>query len=146
IKKVTKDIEQYKFNTAIAEFMKFVGTDGLFREKPEDQQRVRETFLKLLAPFAPHMTEEIWHELGNKKSIHLEGWPKFDESKIKEESTIIVVQINGKVRAQFEAQAGMGEKEAKEKALSLPEVQKWFDGKETKKVIFVPNKVINFVI
>ena len=76
----------------------------------------------------------------------MEEWPKYDESKIKEENVIIVVQINGKVRAQFEAETGISEKEAQEKALIMPDVQKWLDDKEIKKTIFVLNKIVNFVV
>jgi len=142
IKKVTEDIENYKFNTAISAMMILLNeldTNKIPRGNFE-------IFLKLLAPFAPHMTEEIWSRFGHTKSIHLEEWPKFDESKIKEENTIIVVQINGKIRAQFEAPIGVSEKEAKEKAQALQDVLRWLDGEKIKKTIFVPNKIVNFVI
>ena len=148
IKKVTEDIENYKFNTAISAMMIFVNK---LEHTPEVSKAAFDTFLKLLAPFAPHMTEEIWSTSQTLRglkpsSIHLEKWPEHDESKIKEESAIIVVQINGKIRAQFDAGVGISETEAKEKALGLPEVQKWLDGKDIKKAIFVPNKIINFVV
>ena len=150
IKKVTEDIENYKFNTAISSMMIFLNE---LEHTPEVSRGIFDTFLKLLAPFAPHMTEEIWNSPTSLKlrgadesSIHLEEWPKFDESKIKEEKATIVIQINGKVRAQFESETGISEKETKEKALLMPEVQKWLDKKEVKKVIFVPNKILNFVI
>jgi leucyl-tRNA synthetase len=143
IKKVTEDIENYKFNTAISSMMIFLNE---LEKEMGVSKGTFDTFLKLLAPFAPHMTEEIWHELGNEKSIHIEEWPKFDESKIKEKNAVIVVQINGKIRAQFEAEVGISEKEAQNKALSMPEVQKWIAGKEVKKVIFVQGKIINFVV
>lgn len=143
IKKVTEDIEAFKFNTAISAMMIFINE---FEKEAGVSRPVLDTFLKLLAPFAPHMTEEIWHMMGNKNSIHLEAWPKFDESKIKEDNTVIVVQISGKVRTQMEIAVGTGEEEAKQMALKKPEVQKWLGGKEIKKVIFVPNKILNFVI
>jgi len=147
IKKVTEDVENFKFNTAISAMMIFVNELEPASAKGSGVTRhTFEIFLKLLAPFAPHTTEELWHRIGNKNSIHLEEWPEFDASKIKEESVTIVVQINGKIRAQFMAEIGMGEVEAKEKASALPEVQKWFSGKEIKKVVFVPNKIINFVV
>lgn len=143
LKKITEDIENYKFNTAISALMIF--TSNL--EKTEEiSTETFEEFLKMLAPFAPHMTEEIWHNLGHKTSIHLEKWPEFDESKIKEESVVIVVQINGKTRAQFEASAGISQEEANNKAISMPEVQKWLSAGEVKKVIYVANKIINFVL
>lgn len=144
IKKVTEDVEAYKFNTAISAMM--VLLNQIEKNEEGASKKYFETFLKLLAPFAPHITEEIWDHLGNKQSIHLETWPKHDESKIKEENAVIVVQVNGKVRAQFVAAAGISENEAKNKAFSLIEVNKWLVGKEIKKIIFVPDKIINFVV
>jgi len=144
IKKVTEDILAFKFNTAISSMMIFV--NQLESEKAQVEKENFETFLKLLAPFAPHMTEEIWSNLGNKNSIHLEEWPKWDEDKIKDERVVIVVQVNSRVRAQFEADAGISEDEAKEKALAMPEISKWLESKEIKKVIFIPDKLINFVV
>jgi leucyl-tRNA synthetase len=147
IKKVTEDAENYKFNTAISAMMIFLNElESASAQGYGVTRKDSETFLKLLAPFAPHITEEIWHDLGHTESIHLEKWPEFDASKIKEEKAVIVVQINGKARANFEAELGSTEAENKEKALSLPEVQKWLVDKEIKKAIFVPNKVINFVV
>ena len=142
IKKVGEDIESMSFNTAVSSLMILANEMERVAEIP---QRYFETFLALLSPFAPHITEEIWHRLGHKTLLATEKWPKFDETKIKEEKTIIVVQINGKIRAQFEAENGISENEAKEKALAMPEVKKWLIG-EVKKVIFVPNKIINFVV
>jgi len=153
IKKVTEDIQNYKFNTAISAMMILLNE---LEHTPEMSKVAFDIFLKLLAPFAPHMTEEIWSSLKSptsqklrglkQSSIHLEEWPKFDESKIKEENATIVVQINGKIRAQFEVPISISENKAKEKALTMPDVQKWLDGKEIKKVIFVPNKIVNFVV
>lgn len=143
IEKVTKDIENYKFNTAISSMMIFAGEMEHASEVPK---ATFDTFLKLLAPFAPHMAEELWNRLGNKTSIHLEKWPEFDVSKIKDEKVTIIVQINGKVRAEFEAKTGISESKARDKAVSMAEIQKWIDKQEIKKVIFVPDKIINFVI
>lgn len=147
IKKVSEDIENFKFNTAISAMMVFLNelesasTKG-FGATKEDF----EIFLKLLAPFAPHITEDIWHKLGNKNSIHLEIWPKYDQTKIKEEKNTIVVQINSKIRAKFETDIELNETEAKAIALKTEEVQKWLEGKDIKKVIYVANKLINFVV
>ena len=151
IKKVGQDIEDMKFNTAISSLMIFSNLINKplptgFNQITPITDRQLDDFLKILAPFAPHMTEELWHQLGHKNSIHLEKWPEFDESKIREDNVIIIVQINGKVRANFEAKLGITENEVKEKASSLPEIQKWIVNKEIKKIIFIQNKVINFVI
>lgn len=143
IKKVTEDIESFKFNTAISAMM--ILANNLESEKIEVEKENLEIFLKLLAPFAPHMAEELWHSLGHDTSIHLEKWPEYDESKIKEEKVTIAIQINGKVRSQFEAPPDISESEAKEKALKMPEVQKWIGDKEIKKIFFVPNKMLSLV-
>src|SRR3990167_789067 len=140
IKKVTEDIENYKFNTAISTMMIFLNELEKLDHTSNVSKTVFDTFLKLLAPFAPHMTEEIWHGFGHKTSIHLEEWPKFDESKIKEENTLITIQINGKVRGQLEIKTGASEETVKEKALNLSEIQKWLADKKAKKVIFVPDR------
>ncbi len=143
VKKVTEDIENFKFNTAISSMMIFMNE---LEKETNVSKGTFDTFLKLLAPFAPHMTEELWSRLGHDTSIHLEDWPKYDEGKIKDEKVTIMVQVNGKVRANFEAEVGITENEAKNKALLLKEVVKWIGESEPKKVIFVPNKIISFVV
>lgn len=143
IKKVTEDIENFKFNTAISSMMILMNE---LEKEAEVPRVVSEIFLKLLAPFAPHMAEELWSRLGHNASIHLQDWPKYDEDKIKDEKVTIMVQVNGKVRANFEAEVGITENEAKNKALSLKEVVKWTGGEVPKKVVFVPNKIISFVV
>ncbi|PIR40072.1 MAG: leucine--tRNA ligase [Candidatus Zambryskibacteria bacterium CG10_big_fil_rev_8_21_14_0_10_34_34] len=143
IKKVTEDIENYKFNTAISAMMIFLNE---LEHIPNVSKTVFDTFLKLLAPFAPHITEEIWTNLRHKTSIHLEKWPEYDESKIKEENTVIAIQINGKVRGQLEIKTEASEETVKERALKSTEIQKWLGNNKPKKVIFVPNRIINFVI
>jgi leucyl-tRNA synthetase len=143
IKKVTEDLNDMKFNTAIAKFMEF---NNLVEEKGEISKDQWERFLKLLAPFAPFITEELWHELGHKDSIHAETWPKFDESLIQQSGIVIGIQINGKVRADIEVMIDESEESVKEKALAKAEVQKWTEGKEIKKFIYVKGKIVNIVI
>jgi len=142
IKKVGEDIENFKFNTAISTMMIFINE---LDHTPEVSKGTFDTFLKLLAPFAPYMTEELWNNLGHKTSIHLEKWPKFNEAKVKEDKITIVIQVNGKVRGQIETEIDADEETVKEKALALPAIQKWLENKKPKKVIFVQNKIINFV-
>ena len=143
IKKVTEDIESFRFNTAISALM--ILTNEL---EKENQLSVisYQLLLKLLAPMAPHLSEELWQKLGNKKSIFLEKWPKYDSKLIKEEIVTLVIQVNGKVRDKIEVEAGISKEEAKKLALSREKVQKWIEGKEIKKVIFVPGKLINIVV
>lgn len=143
IKKVSVDIESMGFNTAISQMMIFLNT----MERAESiSQKDFETFLLILAPFAPHVSEELWQKLGHKKSIHLEPWPKWDEEKIKEESVTIVIQVNGKVRGSFLASAELSEMEAKERALREESVRKWTEGKDIKKVIYVKGKLVSIVV
>jgi leucyl-tRNA synthetase len=103
-------------------------------------------FIKLLAPFAPHITEEIWRNFGNKKSIHLESWQKANISKIQTAEVLIIVQVNGKVRGEFKAESTISDILAQDKAQNLPEIKKWTEGKEVKKVIYVKGKLVNIVV
>ena len=142
IKKVSEDIETLGFNTAISTLMIFAN-DLDRREKVFKEDY--ETLLKLLAPFAPHMTEEIWSGLGHTSSIHREQWPEFDETKLVSDEVIIVVQVNGKVRGQFSALSSINEKDAVGVAKNLLEIQKWIGDKTVQKSVYVPAKLVNFV-
>jgi leucyl-tRNA synthetase len=143
IKKVTEDIENFKFNTAIAALMTLVNN----MEKEKRLSVVSyQLLVKILAPFAPHICEEIWQILGNKKSIFLSSWPKWDDKLIKEEIITLVIQVNGKVRDKIEVEAEITEEKAKELVISSERVKKWIEGKEIKKIVFVPGKLINVVV
>jgi len=141
IKKVSEDIEGLRFNTAVsalmilANKMQEVGADNKTREKS----------LILLSAFAPHIAEELWHQLGHKDSIFKEKWPKYDSKLIQEKEIEFVVQINGKLRDRIIFPIDVSEEEAKKKALESEKVKKYVVG-EPKKVIFVKNKLINFVV
>lgn len=143
IKKVSEDIETLGFNTAISTLMIYSNALTVEEKIPREDYK---TLLKLLAPFAPHMTEEIWRELGHSDSIHTASWPKYDETKLVSETVTIVVQVNGKVRGSFEVGKLVSEKEILEKAKSMPEIQKWIGDKTVEKSVFVPQKLVNFVI
>ncbi len=145
IKKITDDLESLKFNTAISQLMIFLNQSGLRREKEKDQKKAKEDFLKLLAPFAPFITEELWEKMGNKESIHNQKWPEYDPKKIKEDTFELVVQINGKVRDTISAELGIGEKEAEKIALQSEKIKKYLEGKQIKKIIYVENKILNIV-
>ena len=106
-----------------------------------------EVFLILLAPFAPHITEELWEMLGQENSIHLESWPKIDKKYLQEDEVTIVIQVNGKIRETIKIQKTDGEKKKLEElALKSPKIQKFISGKNIKKSIYIPGKVLNFVI
>jgi leucyl-tRNA synthetase len=149
IKKVTEDIDNFKFNTAIAQLM-------ILLNEMEKQKLLfpvhYSSFIKLLSPFAPHIAEEIYQKTRSKeqgikfKSIFEEEWPKYDEKLIKEEKINLIIQINGKVRDQIEVDAEISEDKAREIALSRKKVVKWIKGKEIKKIIFVKGKLINIVV
>ena len=143
IKKVSADIEEMKFNTAISTLMIFINEVGKLEFI---SQSVYEKFLKILSPFAPHISEELWQILGHRKSINLESWPVPDLSKIKNEEINIVVQINGKVRTEIMIKIDVDEEEIKKEALVNETVLKHIAGKEVKKVIYVKNRLINIVV
>ncbi|MBI2098172.1 MAG: leucine--tRNA ligase [Candidatus Wildermuthbacteria bacterium] len=157
IKKITDDLENLKYNTAISQLMILLNS---FLKEPEiDQHGSRELgggklieradfekFLILLAPFAPYITEELWEQLGNKGSVHDQPWPKYDAKKIQQERMKLVLQVNGKVRDVIEVDAALGESEAKRLILQNEKVQKYLAGKEPKKIIFVPGRLVNIVV
>ena len=141
IKKVSKDAERLKFNTAISAMMVFVNA----AEKSEGIQRADyQKLLQLVAPFAPHISEELWFETGKSESIHQSDWPVYDE--VVEETVTLAVQVNGKVRAQIEVSTNATEQQVKELALADVDIQKWIEGKDIKKFIYVPGRITNIVI
>ena len=160
IKKVSDDIEGMRFNTAISALMILVNEMEKEGEKKSEKmngeggeagidQENYELLLKLLAPFAPHVTEELW-SLRNKGSIHLTAWPQPDPQKIKQNKAQIIVQVNGKHRATLTLDSTengeLDEENVKEKALKLDEVSKWMYSAEIIKVVYVRGRLINFVI
>lgn len=147
IKKVGEDIETFSFNTAVSSMMVMLNKmEEVLNDDKIISRKDFETFLKILCPFAPHITEEIWQMLGNKKLLVAEKWPKYASRKLVSDEVKIVIQINGKVRAFCTVGYGAKEDYVTELARSLADVEKWIVGKDIKKVIFVPNKLVNFVI
>jgi len=142
IKKVSEDIELMRFNTAVSTLMIYANA---LEKADEISQEEFETLILLLAPFAPHMTEELWHSLGYEDSVHTQTWPAYDPKKIETDEVVLAIQINGKVRANLPTFRNQDEEEIKALALALPEVKKWLDGKEPKKVIIVPRRIISIV-
>lgn len=142
LKKVTEDIEEMKFNTAVSSMMILV--NELERQESIDRS-VFQVLVTMLAPFIPHVTEELWQNLGYKKSIHLEKWPKYQAKFIAEESVTIAVQIDGKVRATFTTTPGLPQAELQKIALALEVVQKWLPGGGFERVFYVENRLLNFL-
>jgi leucyl-tRNA synthetase len=143
IKKVSDDIEAARFNTAVSSLMELM---NYFKKEEKISKEELEKIILLVSPFAPHIAEELWEKLGHKESILRESWPKYDERCIKTEKITLIVQVNGKTRDSIEAQSEITEEQAKDIAISAEKIKKWIEGKEIKKVIFVPNKLINIVL
>jgi leucyl-tRNA synthetase len=143
-KKVDEDVEDAKFNTIIAAFMEFVN----LCQKNEGKvgRDAVEQFLILLSPFAPHFAEELWQRLGHEESIFQQKWPRAEVEFLKEESMVLIIQINGRMRDKVAVRADMPEEEARELAISREKVKNWISGRKIKKVIFVPGRLINIVI
>lgn len=143
IKKVEEDIEEMRFNTAVSAMM-ILATE---LEKVESINKEDfKKFLQILAPFAPHVAEELWISLGEKKTIHLSSWPKYNKNLIKDDEFKIVIQVNGKVRAEMMVPADETEDKIKEKALKIEQVLKFIENKEIRKVIYVKNRLVNIVV
>jgi leucyl-tRNA synthetase len=150
IKKVTNDLENLSFNTAVSSMMSMVNDLYLIKVKDEYRsidawQFAFENLVQLLAPFAPHISEEIWHELGHSDSIHVDHWPVFEDKYLVSDTMTIVVQVNGKVRAQLLVSSDSDEHNIRSLALAEPNVAKFLGGKEPSKVIYVAKKLISIV-
>lgn len=153
---VTTDMGRLKFNTAISSLMVFMNkvykeieyADNTTMESSNYiNVKELETFLRLLAPFAPHLAEEIWRNiLGHDTSIHTEGWSTYDPELIIDDTVVLGVQVNGKVRAEIELAIDEGESTARERVLSMPELGKWLEGKDVVKFIYIPGKVVSVVV
>jgi len=143
IKKVTADTATLNFNTAISQMMIFLNETGKLEKMP---RALWEPFVLLLAPYAPHLGEELWEKLGHQESVSKASWPTYEESLTLDDQKEIVVQVNGKIRERFAVQAGTAEERLKAMAMALPKVQEWIAGKEIAKVIVVRDKLVNVVV
>lgn len=152
IRDVTNDLENFAFNTAIAHMMEltnqvynWVGSDLKNVNRNPATVSILETMIKLIAPFAPHLCEELWHSMGHEGTVFNESWPEFDEAKAIEETVTIAVQINGKLRATFQAQRDSDKDAVIDEAMKSEKVQAQLEGKKVLKTIVVPNKIVNIV-
>lgn len=146
IKKVGEDIENMNFNTSISSMMILVNSMEVNVKAGLVSVDEFKMFLKILAPFAPHFTEEIWHRMGEGKSIHVSGWPKYNPKKIIEESITIAVQVNGKVRTEIEVSPDISEEDVKNIVLSNDIVLNWVDKEKIKRFIYVKGRLVNIVV
>lgn len=142
IKKVTEDIENLRFNTAISQLMVFVNECYKLDEIPKASIG---DFAKLLVPFTPHIAEEIWYMLGHDSTLTYAEWPKYDESLLEENEVEIVVQINGKIKARLAVDASMDKETLEKLVLENEEVQAQLEGKTVRKIVAVPGKLVNIV-
>ena len=147
IKKVTEDIENFAFNTAISTMMIFVNeADSFVSNGNKISKEDFKKFLKVLSPFAPHLAEELWSVFGEKKTITKASWPSWDESKLAEEKIKIGIQVNGKVRSEILISKDAKEADVKKIVLEDKNIENWIAGKEIKRFIYVPSRIINIVV
>jgi leucyl-tRNA synthetase len=147
IKEISEDIEgDYQFNTAVSELMKLSNalTDAKGKDSPVYAEGIH-TLVKLIAPFAPHIADELWSQLGQTGSIHQQGWPMLDETALVADEITLVIQIMGKTRGTIEVPADSDKAALEQYARESDIAQKYLDGKEIIKVIVVPGKLVNFV-
>ncbi len=149
IKNVSRMVDELKTNTAISELMVFT---TLLKKQPFVNRGVWSAFLKIVAPFAPFLAEQLWQdafgkdEYSKENSVHIQEWPSYDEKLATDDAVVIGVQINGKTRAEVSVNIEENEDTVKDRVMAMPEVQKWIEGTEVKKFIYVKGKIVNIVI
>jgi len=150
IRKVTDDMERLRFNTMIATLMEFTNYLAKVKETgavaDSDWKEAVDTLLLLLAPTAPHLTEELWQQKGHGYSIHNQSWPKWDEELARDEEITLVIQVNGKLRDRIIVPASITEAEAKQLALESQRVKAYLEGKEIINIVYVPGRLVNLVV
>ncbi|MDK2899285.1 MAG: leucyl-tRNA synthetase [Patescibacteria group bacterium] len=151
VKKVTKDINDDKFNTAVSAMMEAVNSYYKLKinskiGKSSAWKFAIESLLQILSPFAPHITEELWSQIGHSDTIHVDHWPEWDDKYLQLDIKTIIVQVNGKLRAKLEIDSKISDEDIKKMALTQDNVIKFIDGKEPIRVVYVPGKLVNIVI
>jgi leucyl-tRNA synthetase len=148
VKKVTEDIERFHFNTAVSALMEYVNFLSSEKEQisKEDWADSFRVLILLIGPFAPHFGEELWKMSGGRDSLFCQRWPSYDEEKTVSDEITLVVQINGKVRQKITVPSGLGEKSMKEYALGDKKIAGLIAGKNVKKTVVVPDKLVNIVV
>ena len=141
-KKVTDDLNRFSFNTVVSTLM--ICLNDLIQLRC-NKQKIISKFIILLSPYAPYISEEIWELLGNKQSVHHQKWPYFDEKFLKKDSFNYPISFNGRMRFNIDIKTDLDQDEIKKKILSHPKTISYLDNKPLKKVIIVPNKIINIV-
>jgi leucyl-tRNA synthetase len=148
IQAVTEDLEgEYQFNTAISELMKLSNAlaDAKCKDSPVYAEGI-ETLIHLMAPFAPHIAEELWHTIGHSDSVHTQTWPSADPAALVVDEITLVIQVMGKTRGAIQVPADANREALEQYARESEVAQRFIEGKEIKKVIVVPGKLVNFVV
>ena len=149
IKKVSDDMDSFKFNTAIASLMELTNTLTQAWERSDltsdAWNKAVSNLVAMMAPITPYLSEELWEATGHESSVHTQSWPEWDESLAADETITLVVQVNGRLRDRIEVPVGIEEDTAKETALSSPKIQPHIQGKDVSKVIYVPGRLVNIV-
>jgi leucyl-tRNA synthetase len=148
IKKITDDLEAFRFNTSIAALMEHTNYLLAIRGRVGDDEwhEALRTFVTVLSPFAPHHAEELWAAMGEEYSVHEQAWPDYEEALIQAQEITLIVQVNGKLRDRIEAPADISEEAARDLALSSVRVRPHLEGKELRKSIYVPGRLVNLVV
>ncbi len=151
VKKVTDDMANLSFNTSVSAMMEMTNELYLIKAKEsivksDAWNYAFESLVQIVAPFAPYIAEELWHQLGNEDSVHIGHWPKYDESVLLQETITLAVQVNGKVRAQIEVASDASKEAVIASGLADANVQKHLENKEPAKTIYVPGRILNFVV
>jgi leucyl-tRNA synthetase len=143
IKKVTEDLDALRFNTAISQMMIFTNEMTKLERRP---RALLEPFVLLLSPFAPHLCEELWEKLGRAPSVSQQPWPAFDPTLVVSDRVEIPLQVNGRLRSKIDVPADWTEEQVVTLAKQDAKMAEWLQGKPPKKVIYVPKKLVNFVV
>lgn len=143
IRKVTQDIERMRFNTAIAQMMTLV--NEAYAVQPRHRE-VLEGLTLLLAPFAPHLAEEMWERLGHAPSVSHAQWPIWDPTLVVDEEVTVVLQVNGRVRGNIVVPMDTPEEDLKDQALAHPNVRRFVEGREIRRIVVIPNRLVNVVL
>ncbi|WP_420541915.1 leucine--tRNA ligase [Rubrobacter calidifluminis] len=148
VKRVTENLETFRFNTAIAALMEHTNYLLAVRGRVDEEEwaSALRDFVLVLAPFAPHHAEEMWAELGQPYSVHQQSWPQWDEELVAEEEITLVVQVNGKLRDRIRVPVDVSEEDARRLALESPKVRQHVEGREIRKCVYVPGRVVNLVV
>jgi leucyl-tRNA synthetase len=150
VQQLTRDFENLQFNTTVSGLMELLNEmvkakqAGAYGTKAWDE--AIDIYLRMLAPIAPHIAEELWAELGKPYSVHTQAWPEADEEAAAEDEITLIVQINGKLRDRIVVPVGISKEEAKAMALASDKVARYLEGKEPRKVIVVPGRLVNIVL